>query len=85
MASFTVPKPAAPHPAILLTVLFTVAQEAFNFKRFPRKTTFLSFLCYFLKDALVSLKLKSKRCCSLSLWLLTGNASGFRGLRKDWK
>lgn len=71
MASFTVPKPVVPQPAILLTLLLTVAQEAFPYKRFPSKTTFLNFLGYFLKEALVSLKLKRKRYWSVYLCLVT--------------
>lgn len=71
MASFTVPKPVVPQPDILLTLLLTVAQEVFPYKRFPSKTTFLNFLGYFLKEALVSLKLKRKRYWSVYLCLVT--------------
>lgn len=86
MASFTAPEPVVPHTAILLTLLLTVVRRPLILKDSQTKLHFKNFLCYFLKEPSVSLKWRQKRYCSLSVWLLIGNASWFSGLRrKDWK
>lgn len=72
MASFAEPKPVVPYPAILLTLLLTVAQEAFNFKKISKQNCIFRLPMLFSKTRIGFFKMKEKKVLvSLFGYLLT--------------
>lgn len=71
MTPLTAPEPVISHTAMLLTLLLTDVQEAFDFKRFPNKITFLKLSMLFSKTAITFFEMKAENVlCSQFGYLL---------------